>query len=164
MYRVCVQSSQPRNGISKICCGEDTEYVRFLSLAPPQPSGIAVVCSLALWHSQPITPKRCLCPLSQQNKTPCQGLGFPPVGSTCSRAGRPRRTLFLGWEGTTPLCQCPGMPWPCCPAPPEQGGGILWRAQAVASLTGRVGSLLLGADPFLYFICALNWRGKKVHF
>lgn len=34
----------------------------------------------------------------------------------------------------------------------------------MASLTGRVGSLLLGADPFLYFICALNWREKKFTF
>lgn len=163
MYRVCVQSSEPRNGISKIYCGEDTEYVRFESCT-----------TTALGHSRGVFsgslafaahhPKALLMSTLTAKQNTLPRLGISPRGRHLPESWEAQKDPLLrlgGYNLSVPVSRYALAMLPCTA---WAGWWDLWRAQAVASLTGRVGSLLLGADPFLYFICALNWSGKKVPF
>lgn len=123
----------------------------------------------AVWHSQPVTPKRCLYPQSETkpNAPPCQGFFFL------------WGWRFLSWgvlvwgvgvpEGPSPEA---GMAQPLCEDVPRWPGHAAlcptsghwdWRVQALLSLPGQVSSLLLVAGLFLCFVL-LNWRKKNHQF
>lgn len=130
--------------------------------------------SLAVWHLQPVTPKHCLHPFSEKNKTEDNTL--LRLASFCESCGIfPRREHFaqdVGAPGgpppyagrAQPLCAgIPGRPGHTTLCHP--GGAMgLWRVPAVLSLVGRVSSLLLVAGLFLYFLCAAKLEKKNLQF
>lgn len=131
------------------------------------------VPSLAVWHLQPVTPKRCLCPFSEKNKTKDNTL--PRLTSFCERCVifSHEECLPERWESQRDLLLRLGG---CNPAVPASRGAL-----AMLPCTTQVGrwdfveyklccpsrkvsvpcSLLEDCFSILYAL--LNWR-KNLQF